>query len=93
MSIRHLRIAATLLALSFAGAVCAETPVAINEEMLPPSIAAIVKAKAQEGPRALLQYLHRTRMVHQLHHSTLVRDDFAAERTDRASRETKVAAR
>lgn len=65
-------------ALAFAGssaAQYAERPIAVNVDGLAPHVAKRILEKARLGPTQLRLYLQRTRMIHGIHWTDVVRDD------------------
>ena len=74
---RRLPVAVAAAALLFAGQAVARTdsPVPVNLKGLAPHVAKRVAEKAREGSTALRRYLERTRMIHGLHWSDVVRED------------------
>jgi hypothetical protein len=90
---QHL-IAASLLALAGSvGAQEAEKPVAVNVEGMPAHLSARLQEKAKQGPTAVIQYINRTRHIHNLRADAVIKPEEASNVARAGKDETLVAER
>ena len=79
-------------AVPLAGTVCAqeaERPVAVKTEGMPAHVRSRVEDRAQQGQTAVIQYLNRTRSVHQLRPEDVIKqreEPVQAKKVDDAKR-------
>jgi urease gamma subunit len=90
---KHL-VAATLFALcGTVAAQEAEKPVAVNTDGMPAQLRARVEEKAKEGPTAVIQYINRTRHIHNLRADQVIKPEPSSAVAKGAQDGTRVAER